>query len=164
MVFLVWSGGHRKALFQDIKNAKLARKSRDKNIQNEYFKKIENIEKGYKRGQLLSKKDDYRENKADEKARSDWAKSKKIYKMEVKAAKNKYKNRVKPINDSIKKSGKQKLSKAKPYIKKGALIVGGIVGAGIAGTVASAKLRDRGLSRLSTSFNNDVYNILNRRF
>lgn len=99
--------GHRKALFQDIKNAKIARRNRDRKIQDRVWKQEEAIERPYKKGQTLSDKDVERTLKVDRAAERDWDKSKAKYKMDVKAAKNKYKNRVKLINDSIKKAKKQ---------------------------------------------------------
>lgn len=111
--------GHRKSLFKDIKNAKLARKSRDRNIQNEYFKKIENIEKGYKRGQSLSKKDLQREDAADDKAMKDWAASKAQYKKDKQKAKTAYKSKMKNLKNSREyKVHKQKMKNyGKAYLK-----------------------------------------------
>lgn len=77
-----------------IKTAKKNRRSRDEAIQNRYTQAERSIEKPYKRGQLLSDKDNKRLIAADNKARSDWANSKKQYKSEVKAANTVYRNNM----------------------------------------------------------------------
>lgn len=81
---------HKKAQWQAIRDAKRAYKQRNANIQNKYFKSMENIEKGYKRGQMLSKKDEARELRADTLATNGWKKSKAQLKSDIARAKAKY--------------------------------------------------------------------------
>lgn len=85
---------HKKAQWQAIRDAKRAYKQRNANIQNKYFKSMENIEKGYKRGQMLSKKDQARELKADNLATNGWKKSKAQLKSDIAKAKAKYEKDV----------------------------------------------------------------------
>ena len=86
--------GVRKDRRAAIKTAKKNRRSRDEAIQNRYIKAERSIEKPYKRGQLLSDKDNKRLIAADDKAQNDWANSKKQYKSEVKAANTVYRNNM----------------------------------------------------------------------
>ena len=72
--------GHRKNYRTAVSNAKLAYKKRNSNIQRRYDMDMANIEAKYKRGQMLSAKDQRRELSADNRATRDWAKSKAIYK------------------------------------------------------------------------------------
>lgn len=69
-----------------LKQAKADRKARDKAIQEKYDKGMAQIEKGYKRGQMLSEKDQKRELDLDDKTRQAWAQSKQQYKTERKKA------------------------------------------------------------------------------
>ena len=73
-----------------INDAKKAYKQRNAKIQNTYFKSMENIEKGYKRGQMLSKKDQAKELRADTLAMNGWKKSKAQLKSDIAKAKAKY--------------------------------------------------------------------------
>lgn len=66
-----------------------------------------NIEKGYKRGQMLSKKDQAREIAADNRARSDWKKSKITYKDDIRKAKNNYKANVAKTKSEYKNNYKE---------------------------------------------------------
>ena len=86
--------GVRKDRRAAIKTAKKNRNQRDDAIRNRYIKTERTIEKPYKRGQLMSAKDDKRLIAADNKARNDWANSKKQYKSDVKAANTAYRNRM----------------------------------------------------------------------
>lgn len=86
--------GHRKAMYQQIQLARKQRMLRDKNIQNTYDKTINNVERNYKRGQTLSKKDMKTESIADTKARNAWKNSKNQYKIDKNKAKIAYKNAV----------------------------------------------------------------------
>ena len=81
---------HKKAQWQTVRDAKKAYKQRNAKIQNTYFKSMENIEKGYKRGQMLSKKDQARELRADTLATNGWKKSKAQLKSDIARAKAKY--------------------------------------------------------------------------
>ena len=81
---------HKKAQWQTVRDAKKAYKQRNAKIQNTYFKSMENIEKGYKRGQMLSKKDQARELRADTLATNGWKKSKAQFKSDIARAKAKY--------------------------------------------------------------------------
>lgn len=89
--------GVRKDRRAAIKTAKKNRRLRDEAIQNRYTKAERSIEKPYKRGQLMSAKDNRRLEVADNKARNDWANSKKQYKSEVKAANKKYNDSLEQI-------------------------------------------------------------------
>ena len=81
---------HKKAQWQTVRDAKKAYKQRNAKIQNTYFKSMENIEKGYKRGQMLSKKDQAKELIADTLAMNGWKKSKAQLKSDIAKAKAKY--------------------------------------------------------------------------
>ena len=81
---------HKKAQWQTVRDAKKAYKQRNAKIQNTYFKSMENIEKGYKRGQILSKKDQARELRADTLTTNSWKKSKAQLKSDIARAKAKY--------------------------------------------------------------------------
>lgn len=81
---------HKKAQWQTVRDAKKAYKQRNAKIQNTYFKSMENIEKGYKRGQMLSKKDQAKELRADTLATNSWKKSKAQLKSDIAKAKAKY--------------------------------------------------------------------------
>lgn len=85
--------GVRKDRRAAIKTAKMNRRLRDEAIQNRYNKAERSIEKSYKRGQLMSAKDNRRLEVADNKARNDWANSKKQYKSDVRAANGTYGNK-----------------------------------------------------------------------
>lgn len=84
--------GVRKDRRAAIKTAKKNRRSRDEAIRNRYIKAERSIEKPYKRGQLLSDKDNKRLIAVDNKAQNDWANSKKQYKSDVKSANTAYRN------------------------------------------------------------------------
>ena len=99
--------GVRKDYKNKVNSIKRRRRDRDADIQAEYDKTEANIEKKYKRGQLLSKKDSDLENKAAEKAESDWVKSKVTYKNELKKAKNEYKYNLKKVKNDYKSNYKQ---------------------------------------------------------
>ncbi len=74
----------RKEQRQQLKNAKIAYKNRNKAIQNNYYREIEDIERGYKRGQNLSAKDQAAEVALDENSRKAWNESKQQYKEDKK--------------------------------------------------------------------------------
>lgn len=86
--------GHRKQYKQALATAKRNYRDRDARIQERYDKEEANIESGYRRGQMLSKKDQAREHAADARAMRDWAKSKATYKAEKARLKNQYKENV----------------------------------------------------------------------
>ena len=89
--------GVRKDRRAAIKTAKQNRKSRDVAIQNHYDSTERNIESSYKKGQLMSTKDSKKLVAADNKARNDWANSKRKYKTDVKAANKKYNDSMEQI-------------------------------------------------------------------
>lgn len=89
--------GVRKDRRAAIKTAKQNRKSRDAAIQNRYNSTERNIESSYKKGQLMSTKDNKKLVAADNKARNDWANSKRKYKTDVKAANKKYNDSMEQI-------------------------------------------------------------------
>lgn len=89
--------GVRKDRRAAIKTAKQNRKSRDAAIQNHYNSTERNIESSYKKGQLMSTKDNKKLVAADNKARNDWANSKRKYKTDVKAANKKYNDSMEQI-------------------------------------------------------------------
>ena len=103
---------HRKAQWQTINDAKKAYKQRNAKIQNTYFKSMENIEKGYKRGQMLSKKDQARELRADTLAMNGWKKSKEQLKSDIAKAKAKY-NKDVATSKKNKEAAKNILKEAK---------------------------------------------------
>lgn len=89
--------GVRKDRRAAIKTAKQNRKSRDAAIQNHYDSTERNIESSYKKGHLMSTKDSKRLAAADNKAKNDWANSKRQYKSDVKAANKKYNDSMEQI-------------------------------------------------------------------
>lgn len=99
--------GHRKNYKLAVANAKRAYKDRNSSIQKRYDIAEASIEKNYKRGQMLSEKDQNREIAADNKARTDWAKSKAIYKDTIRKAKNNYKANVAKTKAEYKNNYKQ---------------------------------------------------------
>lgn len=123
---------HKKAQWQTVRDAKKAYKQRNAKIQNTYFKSMENIEKGYKRGQMLSKKDQAKELRADTLATNSWKKSKAQLKSDIARAKAKYnkdvatskknredaKNIVKEAKAKYKQSQKQYSKDFDNYAKK----------------------------------------------
>lgn len=123
---------HKKAQWQTVRDAKKAYKQRNDKIQNTYFKSMENIEKGYKRGQMLSKKDQAKELRADTLATNSWKKSKAQLKSDIARAKAKYnkdvatskknredaKNIVKEAKAKYKQSQKQYSKDFDNYAKK----------------------------------------------
>ena len=123
---------HKKAQWQTVRDAKKAYKQRNAKIQNTYFKSMENIEKGYKRGQMLSEKDQAKELRADTLATNSWKKSKVQLKSDIARAKAKYnkdvatskknredaKNIVKEAKAKYKQSQKQYSKDFDNYAKK----------------------------------------------
>lgn len=71
-----------------LRDAKASYKKKDKEIQDRYYKQIENLEKGYKRGQMLSEEDQRRELEYDRAAQEAWAKNKENYQKRVKEIRN----------------------------------------------------------------------------
>ena len=111
--------GHRKNYIQAIRTARKARRDRDNKIRDRVWKEEAEIEKGYKRGQMLSKKDLQRENAADDRAMKDWAASKAQYKKDKQNAKAAYKSKMKHLKNSHEyKVHKQKMKNyGKAYLK-----------------------------------------------
>lgn len=123
---------HKKAQWQTVRDAKKAYRQRNAKIQNTYFKSMENIEKGYKRGQMLSEKDQAKELRADTLATNSWKKSKAQLKSDIARAKAKYnkdvatskknredaKNIVKEAKAKYKQSQKQYSKDFDNYAKK----------------------------------------------
>ena len=107
---------HKKAQWQTINDAKKAYKQRNAKIQNTYFKSMENIEKGYKRGQMLSKKDQARELRADTLAMNGWKKSKAQLKSDIAKAKAKY-NKDVATSKKNREAAKNILKEAKARYK-----------------------------------------------
>ena len=101
---------HRKALRQEIRNAKKAYKLRNSKIQDKYFKSMENIEKGYKRGQMLSKKDQAKEERVDILATNGWKKSKQQLKADIAKARARFSSNI--------KKAKQNKAEAKALLKE----------------------------------------------
>lgn len=99
--------GHRKNYKVALANAKQSYRNRNSAIQKRYDIAEANIERGYRRGQNLSARDSAREIAADNKARSDWAKSKATYKDDVRKAKNAYKANVAKTKAEYKNNYKQ---------------------------------------------------------
>lgn len=71
-----------------LKDTKESYKKKDKEIQDRYYKQIENLEKGYKRGQMLSEEDQRKELEYDRAAQEAWAKNKEDYQKRVKEIRN----------------------------------------------------------------------------
>lgn len=107
---------HKKAQWQTINDAKKAYKQRNAKIQNTYFKSMENIEKGYKRGQMLSKKDQTKELRADTLAMNGWKKSKAQLKSDIANAKAKY-NKDVATSKKNREAAKNILKEAKARYK-----------------------------------------------
>ena len=107
---------HKKAQWQTINDAKKAYKQRNAKIQNTYFKSMENIEKGYKRGQMLSKKDQAKELRADTLATNGWKKSKAQLKSDIARAKAKY-NKDVATSKKNREAAKNILKEAKARYK-----------------------------------------------
>ena len=107
---------HKKAQWQTVRDAKKAYKQRNAKIQNTYFKSMENIEKGYKRGQMLSKKDQARELRADTLATNGWKKSKAQLKSDIAKAKAKY-NKDVATSKKNREAAKNILKEAKARYK-----------------------------------------------
>ena len=107
---------HKKAQWQAINDAKKAYKQRNAKIQNTYFKSMENIEKGYKRGQMLSKKDQAKELRADTFAMNGWKKSKAQLKSDIAKAKAKY-NKDVATSKKNREAAKNILKEAKARYK-----------------------------------------------
>ena len=107
---------HKKAQWQTINDAKKAYKQRNAKIQNIYFKSMENIEKGYKRGQMLSKKDQAKELRADTLAMNGWKKSKSQLKSDIARAKSKY-NKDVATSKKNREAAKSILKEAKARYK-----------------------------------------------
>ena len=107
---------HKKAQWQTINDAKKAYKQRNAKIQNTYFKSMKNIEKGYKRGQMLSKKDQDKELRADTLAMNGWKKSKAQLKSDIAKAKAKY-NKDVATSKKNREAAKNILKEAKARYK-----------------------------------------------
>ena len=107
---------HKKAQWQTVRDAKKAYKQRNAKIQNTYFKSMENIEKGYKRGQMLSKKDQAKELRADTLATNGWKKSKAQLKSDIARAKAKY-NKDVATSKKNREAAKNILKEAKARYK-----------------------------------------------
>ena len=107
---------HKKAQWQTVRDAKKAYKQRNAKIQNAYFKSMENIEKGYKRGQMLSKKDQAKELIADTLATNSWKKSKAQLKSDIARAKAKY-NKDVATSKKNREAAKNILKEAKARYK-----------------------------------------------
>ena len=107
---------HKKAQWQTINDAKKAYKQRNARIQNTYFKSMKNIEKGYKRGQMLSKKDQAKELRADTLAMNGWKKSKVQLKSDIAKAKAKY-NKDVATSKKNREAAKNILKEAKSRYK-----------------------------------------------
>ena len=107
---------HKKAQWQTVRDAKKAYKQRNAKIQNTYFKSMENIEKGYKRGQMLSKKDQAKELRADTLATNSWKKSKAQLKSDIARAKAKY-NKDVATSKKNREAAKNILKEAKARYK-----------------------------------------------
>ena len=107
---------HKKAQWQTVRDAKKAYKQRNAKIQNTYFKSMENIEKGYKRGQMLSKKDQAKELRADTLATNSWKKSKAQLKSDIAKAKAKY-NKDVATSKKNREAAKNILKEAKARYK-----------------------------------------------
>ena len=107
---------HKKAQWQTVRDAKKAYKQRNAKIQNTYFKSMENIEKGYKRGQMLSKKDQAKELRADTLAMNGWKKSKAQLKSDIAKAKAKY-NKDVATSKKNREAAKNILKEAKARYK-----------------------------------------------
>ena len=107
---------HKKAQWQTVRDAKKAYKQRNAKIQNAYFKSMENIEKGYKRGQMLSKKDQAKELRADTLAMNGWKKSKAQLKSDIARAKAKY-NKDVATSKKNREAAKNILKEAKARYK-----------------------------------------------
>lgn len=116
--------GVRKDRRAAIKTAKINRKSRDTAIQNRYDKAEQNIESSYKRGQLMSTKNSKRLSAADNKARNEWANSKKQYKSDIKSANATYRSNMANI-----KRGYGNRSYGKVAVKGAGRAIGAKVGA-----------------------------------
>ena len=107
---------HKKAQWQTVRDAKKAYKQRNAKIQNTYFKSMENIEKGYKRGQMLSEKDQAKELRADTLAINSWKKSKAQLKSDIAKAKAKY-NKDVATSKKNREAAKNILKEAKSRYK-----------------------------------------------
>lgn len=94
--------GHRKSYFQALRDAKKARKNRDRQILDRVYREEKDIEKGYKRGQMMSKRDQQRELVVDNRATKDWAASKAQYKKDRINAKNTYKSNIQKMKNTTK--------------------------------------------------------------
>ena len=94
---------NKKIAKKNLKVAKTNRKIADRNTQERYYKKMEEIEKGYKLGQNLSEADQKREEKADKQAQDAWKRSKKSVKNAQKAykdSKKEYRDAKKEVKDN----------------------------------------------------------------
>lgn len=134
---------NKKIAKKNLKVAKTNRKIADRNTQERYYKKMEEIEKGYKLGQNLSEADQKREEKADKQAQDAWKRSKKS----VKNAKKAYKDSKKEYRD-VKKEARQdpevikRRQETAKKVAKAALI--GAVGAAVVGGAVVAAKSDIG--------------------
>ena len=107
---------HKKAQWKTVRDAKKAYRQRNAKIQNTYFKSMENIEKGYKRGQMLSEKDQAKELRADTLATNSWKKSKAQLKSDIAKAKAKY-NKDVATSKKNREAAKNILKEAKARYK-----------------------------------------------
>lgn len=71
----------------ELKDAKKEYKEQDRKIQDDYYRKLEDLEKNYKRGQQLSAEDQEKERQYDREAQEAWANNKQSYKARVKSIK-----------------------------------------------------------------------------
>lgn len=71
----------------ELKDAKKEYKEQDRKIQDDYYRKLEDLEKNYKRGQQLSAEDQEKERQYDREAQEAWEKNKQSYKARVKSIK-----------------------------------------------------------------------------
>lgn len=133
--------GHRKNYIQAIRTARKARRDRDNKIRDRVWKEEAEIEKGYKRGQMLSKKDQQRENAADDRAMKGWAASKAQYKKDKQIAKATYKSKMKNLKNKSDKQSSNKKSK-KMSIKKKIAIGAAVTASVIAGAYVHKKFKD----------------------
>jgi hypothetical protein len=127
------------------KAAKEARKARD----NRAYKEVENaersIEKGYKRGQNLSKKDLARQDAAYRKYNSDLAKSKSQYKSDIAKAK------------ADRKEANSMTDEQKAKLKKGLMIAAGVAVAGAAAYAGAKYMKNnKALETMMKDANNEI--------
>ena len=140
--------GHRKAYRQTVGNARQQRKASINKAFSRYEKDIHNIEKGYKRGQNLSKKDQAREHRAEDNYNNAVKKANSTYKATKKQAKADYKQNVK---ESIVKRAKAHDKQVKKDTDRY-----GVIGVGLRGAVANNGKRFR--RKIATHLINETAN------